>query len=133
MDEYELMKARELEESRIDKPKATDEEVCEVARRYLLSGWTMMDPTVIEFLDTHEVAVVPQPYLTDMSWSDHSRPYYVHATIADLIENALDPVGPGCVLSCLRCGHIWLQRFARLPKHCPKCNSPYWNRLRSKP
>ena len=128
MDEYDLMKNWEIEESRIDHPNATDGAVREAARKYLRSGRPMMDPTVIEFLDTHEVEVVPQPYLTDIGWSDRSRPYHVHTTIADLIgSNVLDPA-----LTCLRCGHNWLQRFDRLPKNCPRCNSPYWDRPRSK-
>ena len=29
---------------------------------------------------------------------------------------------------CLRCGHEWPSRLERLPKVCPKCNSPYWNK-----
>ena len=33
---------------------------------------------------------------------------------------------------CLRCGHQWYPRRLELPKHCPKCNSPYWNRPKVK-
>ena len=29
---------------------------------------------------------------------------------------------------CLRCGHDWASRMDRLPKVCPKCKSPYWNK-----
>jgi len=29
---------------------------------------------------------------------------------------------------CLRCGHEWPSRLERLPKQCPKCRSPYWNK-----
>ncbi len=29
---------------------------------------------------------------------------------------------------CLRCGYDWPSRLDRLPKVCPKCNSPYWNK-----
>lgn len=37
------------------------------------------------------------------------------------------------ILHCLRCGHQWLRRnLKRLPKNCPGCNSPYWNRERQK-
>ena len=35
-------------------------------------------------------------------------------------------------LRCLRCGHTWIPRKAQTPKWCPKCNSPYWNRLKWK-
>lgn len=31
---------------------------------------------------------------------------------------------------CLRCGYLWYQRFDRKPKHCPQCNSPYWDKPR---
>jgi len=33
-------------------------------------------------------------------------------------------------LSCKRCNHSWLPRTKKLPKVCPKCNSPYWNKKR---
>lgn len=33
-------------------------------------------------------------------------------------------------LSCNRCGHTWSQRKADLPKNCPGCKSPYWNKDR---
>lgn len=31
---------------------------------------------------------------------------------------------------CNRCEHIWRPRYATLPKNCPKCTSPYWNKPR---
>jgi rubrerythrin len=31
-------------------------------------------------------------------------------------------------LHCLRCQHDWLPRSEELPKNCPSCNSPYWNK-----
>ncbi len=31
---------------------------------------------------------------------------------------------------CLRCGHKWVGRTKSEPKRCPKCKSPYWNKLR---
>lgn len=51
----------------------------------------------------------------------------------------LEPVPeaiPDPWLKCLRCGHRWHVRkydddaFPILPKRCPKCKSPYWNRKR---
>ena len=33
-------------------------------------------------------------------------------------------------LRCLRCQHQWFPRAVKQPDHCPKCNSPYWNRPR---
>jgi DNA-directed RNA polymerase subunit RPC12/RpoP len=30
---------------------------------------------------------------------------------------------------CLRCGHLWIPR-RDIPKKCPRCNSPYWNKMR---
>ena len=32
------------------------------------------------------------------------------------------------IYDCLRCGHEWPSRKERLPKVCPKCKSPYWNK-----
>ena len=31
---------------------------------------------------------------------------------------------------CERCGHEWFPRAPELPKVCPKCNSPYWDKPR---
>jgi hypothetical protein len=33
-------------------------------------------------------------------------------------------------LKCLRCGYEWPPRADTLPKTCPECNSPYWNKPR---
>ncbi len=30
--------------------------------------------------------------------------------------------------NCLRCGHTWIPRTEEIPKVCPKCKSPYWNK-----
>ena len=35
-------------------------------------------------------------------------------------------------LFCFRCYHTWRKRKEILPKSCPKCHSPYWNRPRKK-
>ena len=35
-------------------------------------------------------------------------------------------------LKCKRCGHDWIQRGIELPKVCPRCKSPYWNKKRRK-
>ena len=32
-------------------------------------------------------------------------------------------------LKCKRCGHGWIPRSEKLPAVCPKCKSPYWNKL----
>jgi ATP-dependent Zn protease len=50
------------------------------------------------------------------------------------------PKGDGCMtdeltlptLKCLRCSHTWYPRNPRLPKVCPSCKSPYWNKEREK-
>jgi len=31
-------------------------------------------------------------------------------------------------LKCIRCGHKWIPRSSNIPKVCPKCNSPYWDK-----
>ena len=36
---------------------------------------------------------------------------------------------------CKRCGHRWFSRECSdgsLPKHCARCNSPYWDKVRRK-
>jgi len=33
-------------------------------------------------------------------------------------------------LECKRCEYKWLPRSDVLPEVCPKCKSPYWNKLR---
>jgi rubrerythrin len=34
--------------------------------------------------------------------------------------------------TCRRCGHRWKIRKETLPKACPACKSPYWNRAYKK-
>ena len=37
-------------------------------------------------------------------------------------------------LICKRCEHKWVRRnWDSLPKVCPKCKSPYWNKERRNP
>lgn len=33
---------------------------------------------------------------------------------------------------CERCGHEWKRRSSGVPKVCPKCKSPYWNKERTR-
>ena len=33
-------------------------------------------------------------------------------------------------LECNRCHHKWYPRHLSMPKVCPKCKSPYWNKER---
>ncbi|MCK9356285.1 MAG: hypothetical protein M0R22_03925 [Dehalococcoidia bacterium] len=35
-------------------------------------------------------------------------------------------------LECLRCGHKWVPRKTEPPKTCPRCNSPYWDKVKWK-
>lgn len=35
-------------------------------------------------------------------------------------------------LCCTRCHHKWIPRSSKIPKVCPNCNSPYWNKERMK-
>ena len=32
--------------------------------------------------------------------------------------------------TCNRCGHEWVPRENGEPEVCPKCKSPYWNKVR---
>lgn len=48
------------------------------------------------------------------------------------------PACPACgvtvaSLTCGRCGHIWQPSTDRMPRVCPKCKNPYWDRARSPP
>lgn len=36
-------------------------------------------------------------------------------------------------LNCLRCSYVWLPRTVERPIKCPKCQSPYWNKMRRVP
>jgi len=36
------------------------------------------------------------------------------------------------VLICKRCEWSWFPRTTQLPKVCPRCKSPYWNKPRIK-
>jgi len=33
-------------------------------------------------------------------------------------------------LKCLRCFHIWYPRKEEMPRVCPYCKSPYWDKER---
>lgn len=33
---------------------------------------------------------------------------------------------------CERCGYQWIPRNKTIPKNCPKCKSPYWDKLKTK-
>ncbi len=33
---------------------------------------------------------------------------------------------------CYRCGHEWTQREEDKPRICPKCKSPYWDKVKTK-
>ena len=34
------------------------------------------------------------------------------------------------VQQCNRCQHVWLPAKLHVPKWCPLCKSPYWNKPR---
>lgn len=31
---------------------------------------------------------------------------------------------------CERCGHRWVPRRKEYPRVCPRCKSPYWDKLK---
>jgi hypothetical protein len=41
-------------------------------------------------------------------------------------------VGKILGVKCKRCKHSWVLRREQLPKVCPKCKSPYWNKEKTK-
>lgn len=61
---------------------------------------------------------------------------YVLAKNQACLEANLPPaecigdVAIGYNLSCTRCGHNWMPRGLTIPKFCPQCNSPYWDKPR---
>ena len=34
--------------------------------------------------------------------------------------------------ACERCGYEWAPRKKEVPRYCPKCHSPYWNKKRER-
>jgi len=34
------------------------------------------------------------------------------------------------MLNCKRCSHGWTPRSKKKPVQCPKCKSPYWDRIK---
>ena len=32
---------------------------------------------------------------------------------------------------CIKCNHGWIQRRKKLPKVCPRCKNPNWNKRNS--
>jgi rubrerythrin len=36
------------------------------------------------------------------------------------------------ILVCKRCGHLWSPKTNNLPKVCPKCKNPNWNKTKKK-
>ena len=39
---------------------------------------------------------------------------------------------PDRINCCVKCRHIWKQRGKKIPKKCPSCTSPNWNRRSDK-
>lgn len=36
------------------------------------------------------------------------------------------------ILKCCKCKHKWKQRGKKIPKVCPSCKNPNWNKINSK-
>lgn len=45
-------------------------------------------------------------------------------------DDNIAPVIKLPILKCKRCGNDWVPRMTKLPRNCPKCKSPYWNKPR---
>lgn len=62
-------------------------------------------------------------------WCDNCRAWF---------STGEDSALPSCTtcgcrvtrLVCTRCGHTWYPRRSTPPGICPKCKTPYWNRVR---
>ena len=59
------------------------------------------------------------------------NPFNSYPTYAAKIHNPEFSI-VGTTLECKRCQHTWLPRRNNLPKVCPKCKSPYWNKERQR-
>lgn len=59
------------------------------------------------------------------------RPYKGGKSIAERIRDG-QLRRESLLLSCIRCGWSWFRRSDKLPKVCPRCKSPYWNRPRTR-
>jgi len=50
----------------------------------------------------------------------------------DDFEEEYKKISSVSYLKCKRCNHRWQPRGTSLPKYCPKCKSPYWDKDRIK-
>lgn|GEM_PF-5823428 len=79
--------------------------------------------------DNGSVASGPAADDRRVYWCPTCRAWY-------LVRGDSRPVCPTCMApastyTCTRCGKTWTPRRVDPPKHCSRCNSPYWNRMRT--
>jgi len=73
------------DQDRVRAPRDYDAEaVTELIGEYRESGRSCVRPIVLQWQDTGEYEIIPEPYLSDVSWSDRSRPKRVIGRVADL-------------------------------------------------
>lgn len=73
------------DQDRVRAPRDYDPEaVAAVISEYRESGRSCMRPIVVLWRDTGEYEVIPEPNLTDISWSDRKRPRRVLGYVSDL-------------------------------------------------
>lgn len=73
------------DQDRVRAPREYDAEtVTELIGEYRESGRSCVRPIVLQWQDTGEYEIIPEPYLSDVSWIDRSRPKRVIGRVADL-------------------------------------------------
>lgn len=71
----------------MDQEKMDETHVPGLIAEYLDSGRSYRSPAlVLQWQDTGEYEIVPEPYLTDISWSDRTRPRRIVGTLEDLMD-----------------------------------------------
>jgi len=112
----------------MDQEAIDEEHIPELITEYRESGRTYERPIVIQWQDTGEYEIIPEPYLTDGGWSDKERPRRVVGTLEELEDyyGVLHATTDGnaestsVVMVCPRCKHAWIPRVPR-PKKCHVC------------
>jgi len=70
----------------MDEERMDEAYVPGLIEEYLESGRKCTHPIVLQWQDTGEYEIVPEPYLTDISWSDRMRPRRIVGTLEDLMD-----------------------------------------------
>ena len=66
--------------------------------------------------------------LNDKLWGEKSSaPNYIAVDNISKLTSEF-----GMKLKCQRCGHSWIKTTINMPRKCPQCKSPHWNKTKWK-